>query len=192
MVAIFLTELSFLLVSVSLAEKSRFSSVEDVPWVIFVWSLLSTTRWDYSLWPSCCIDSFETAWVDLLKYQRFGLSKFRNHFEPRDIHEIRLGLQWAIYKEKFYVKKWKAKRFRHYVIIRVNDGNLENDDITKYLVFTFQIYFALYIAHFEVTREKFHEQTNIWDTLFFSWSAVYCNQHIQCCDVFISIERGCS
>ena len=25
--------------------------------------------------------------------QRFGLSKFRNYFELRDIHEIRLGLQ---------------------------------------------------------------------------------------------------
>ena len=42
-------------------------------------------------------DSFETAWVDLSKYQRFGLSKLQNHFELRDIHEICLGLQWAIY-----------------------------------------------------------------------------------------------
>ena len=38
-------------------------------------------------------DYFETTWVDLSKYQRFGLSKLRNHFELRDIHEIRLGLQ---------------------------------------------------------------------------------------------------
>ena len=38
-------------------------------------------------------DYFETAWVDLSKHQRFGLSKLRNHFELRDIHEIRLGLQ---------------------------------------------------------------------------------------------------
>ena len=58
-------------------------------------------------------DSFETAWVDFLNNQRFGLSKLRNHFELRDIHEICLGLQDTIYKEKLYVKKWKAKRFRH-------------------------------------------------------------------------------
>ena len=45
-------------------------------------------------------DSLETAWVDLSKYQRFGISKLRNHFDFRDIHEIRLGLQWAIYKKK--------------------------------------------------------------------------------------------
>ena len=38
-------------------------------------------------------DYFETTWVDLSKYQRLGLSKLRNHFELRDIHEILLGLQ---------------------------------------------------------------------------------------------------
>ena len=45
-------------------------------------------------------DSLETAWVDSSKYQIFGISKLRNYFDFRDIHEIRLGLQWAIYKKR--------------------------------------------------------------------------------------------
>ena len=45
-------------------------------------------------------DSYEAAWVDLSKYQRFGLSKLRNYFELRDIHEIRM-----VYNELFTRKK---------------------------------------------------------------------------------------
>ena len=44
-------ELSLPLISVSLAEISRFSSVEDVPKMILVRSLLSKTRWDYLMFP---------------------------------------------------------------------------------------------------------------------------------------------
>ena len=52
--------------------------------------------WDHYV----SFDSYEAAWVDLSKYQRFGLSKLRNYFELRDIHEIRM-----VYNELFTRKK---------------------------------------------------------------------------------------
>ena len=85
-------ERSFLLVSVSLAEISRFSSVEDVKWYscgAYCQQSGEIIHFDHHV----SFDYFETTWVNFSKYQRFGLSKLRNHFELRDIHEIRLGLQ---------------------------------------------------------------------------------------------------
>ena len=45
-------------------------------------------------------------WVDLSKYQRFGLSKLRNYFELRDIHEIRMVYN-ELFTRKKYIKKTK-------------------------------------------------------------------------------------
>ena len=63
-------------------------------------------------------DSYEAAWVELSKYQRFGLSKLRNYFELRDIHEIRM-----VYNELFTRKKYIKK---------------QNDLVSK----TFEFYFS--------------------------------------------------
>ena len=51
-------------------------------------------------------DSYEAAWVELSKYQRFGLSKLRNYFELRDIHEIRMVYN-ELFTRKKYIKKTK-------------------------------------------------------------------------------------
>ena len=51
-------------------------------------------------------DSYAAAWVDLSKYQRFGLSKLRNYFELRDIHEIRMVYN-ELFTRKKYIKKTK-------------------------------------------------------------------------------------
>ena len=55
-------------------------------------------------------DSYEAAWVDLSKYQRFGLSKLRSHFELRHIHEICM-----VYNELFTRKKNLFKKQRDLV-----------------------------------------------------------------------------
>ena len=125
-------------------------------------NLLSTIRWDYSLWPSCFIWLFWNNLGRFIKVSEIWSFKTAKPFwaslYPWD--SFKFTISYLEGKNDKWLKNEKPNVFR------INDG------VSK-------------IAHFDFPQERFHEGTELAHI-------EHCNQHIQYGNVLISVEIGCS